>query len=234
MKKLAMTIMLVALAAALMPAAVEAGVRFARFAKNADKVDGFHAVGGGASVDRRSGKLVATNSQGTLPNDIIAKAPDSERLNGLSEDHFVHQCKAGAISVVAEVPAGVGGTWSEVDGYGGVLFVHRPGVPDHFCDQVLTNVRATRVSTGVYRVAALPGDDVVGVEPGCTPGEARTIAAIVTVRDERPLFATYSSFSCVGYSSALGHEVRIFDADGNPTDAAFTLAQLEAAIISTQ
>lgn len=52
-------------------------------AVNSDKVDGLHAVGAGASVTNRKGKLVATNgSTGRLPNNIIAKAPDSARLGG--------------------------------------------------------------------------------------------------------------------------------------------------------
>jgi hypothetical protein len=41
-------------------------------AENADKVDGKHAVGAGASIDARRGKLVATDrTTGRLPADII-------------------------------------------------------------------------------------------------------------------------------------------------------------------
>jgi hypothetical protein len=42
---------------------------------NADKVDGKHAVGAGASLNQRAGKLVATNSQGRLPDNIIKRVP---------------------------------------------------------------------------------------------------------------------------------------------------------------
>jgi len=49
---------------------------------NADKVDGKHAVGAGASSTARAGKLVATDRNGKLPNNIIAKAPDSARIGG--------------------------------------------------------------------------------------------------------------------------------------------------------
>lgn len=56
-------------------------------ALNADKVDGRHAVGAGASVQQRKGKLVATNpTTGRLPNGIVAKAPNSDRLGG-----YTHQ-----------------------------------------------------------------------------------------------------------------------------------------------
>ncbi len=50
---------------------------------NADMVDGRHAVGFGATVDNRRGRLVATNGvTGRLPNDIIAKAPNADKVDG--------------------------------------------------------------------------------------------------------------------------------------------------------
>lgn len=67
-------------------------------AQNADKVDGKHAVGAGASSQKRAGKLVATKSNGKLPNNIIAKAPaaksadmsaDSQKLDGIDSTGFV-------------------------------------------------------------------------------------------------------------------------------------------------
>lgn len=56
---------------------------------NADTVDGKHAVGASASVSDRRGKLVATNSNGLLPNNIIAKAPDANRLDGIDATGFL-------------------------------------------------------------------------------------------------------------------------------------------------
>jgi len=52
-------------------------------AVNADKVDGKDAVGAGASVANRKGNLVATDSTGHLPNDIIEVAPDAAKLGGM-------------------------------------------------------------------------------------------------------------------------------------------------------
>jgi hypothetical protein len=57
-------------------------------AVNAHKVDGKHAVGAAASTAQRAGKLVATNSAGRLPNNIITKAPDSARLGALPTSAF--------------------------------------------------------------------------------------------------------------------------------------------------
>ncbi len=59
-------------------------------AANADKVDGKHAVGAGASIANRKGKLVATNATtGRLPNNLIAKAPDADKLDGKNSTAFV-------------------------------------------------------------------------------------------------------------------------------------------------
>ncbi len=56
--------------------------------KNADKVDGKHAVAAKASVAKRSGKLVATDKAGYLPNDIVRKPADADRLDGLDSTAF--------------------------------------------------------------------------------------------------------------------------------------------------
>jgi hypothetical protein len=59
-------------------------------ALNADKVDGKSAVGAAASITQRAGKLVATNPQGYLPNNIIKTAPNSAQLGGLTSGDFLH------------------------------------------------------------------------------------------------------------------------------------------------
>jgi hypothetical protein len=62
-------------------------------AVNADKVDGKHAVKSDATVKNRKGKLVATSATtGRLPNNIIAKAPNADRLDGLDSTklHYVN------------------------------------------------------------------------------------------------------------------------------------------------
>lgn len=60
------------------------------YVANADKVDNKHAVGAGATVDSRKGKLVATSpTTGRLPNNIIARAPDADRLDGLDSSDLL-------------------------------------------------------------------------------------------------------------------------------------------------
>ena len=77
----------VALAAVVASAPALAGA-VVRYAQNADKVDGRHAVGSGASRAERAGKLVATGPDGRLPGDVIRTAPNSARLQGMSPDEL--------------------------------------------------------------------------------------------------------------------------------------------------
>jgi hypothetical protein len=66
------------------------GVQHALFAHNADKVDGKHAVGAGSTLEGRKGKLVATNrTTGRLPDNIIATAPDADKLDGKDSSEFL-------------------------------------------------------------------------------------------------------------------------------------------------
>ena len=80
----------VAVVAASVVAGSSAATAAAVYVANADKVDNKHAVGAGATVSERSGKLVATSSRtGRLPNDILAKAPNSGALDGLDSTDFL-------------------------------------------------------------------------------------------------------------------------------------------------
>jgi hypothetical protein len=58
---------------------------------NADTVDGRHAVGARASIAARAGRLVATNRAGYLPDDIIVKARDADRLDGIDSRAFARR-----------------------------------------------------------------------------------------------------------------------------------------------
>jgi hypothetical protein len=55
---------------------------------NADKVDGFDAVGCKAKPDVRGGKLVAVCPNGYLPSDLLKKAADADLLDGLDASAF--------------------------------------------------------------------------------------------------------------------------------------------------
>jgi hypothetical protein len=63
---------------------------FAAGSSPAGTVDGFHATQCSTTRIARAGKLVATcRSNGRLPNNIIAKAPDSSRLGGKLPSAYV-------------------------------------------------------------------------------------------------------------------------------------------------
>jgi hypothetical protein len=97
---------------------------------NADTVDGRHAVGPAALPAQRAGKLVATNAQGYLPADIVLKAQNADRLDGLVSTVFARAALLkGAAGAVNEpdnpvhwnqlkgVPAGIADgqvAWGEV------------------------------------------------------------------------------------------------------------------------
>lgn len=85
-----LTTMLVAFGTAAITAGGPAiAATIADYARNADKVDGKHAVGAGASIAARKGKLVATSgTTGRLPNNIVAKPPDADRLDGFNSGAF--------------------------------------------------------------------------------------------------------------------------------------------------
>ena len=74
----------------------------ARYAGNADKVDGRHAVAAATSIEDRKGKLVATNvTTGQLPNNIIAKALDANKLDGLDSTALTRKEQIRHVSVSA-------------------------------------------------------------------------------------------------------------------------------------
>jgi hypothetical protein len=85
------------------------------FAHNADKVDGKHAVGFGATKAARKGKLVATDPEtGFLPNNIVAKARDADKLDGQDSSAFY----AAGSTVVDS---------AQLDGLGPSAFVQKTG-----------------------------------------------------------------------------------------------------------
>jgi hypothetical protein len=117
----------VALIAAIGTAAIvtPTGAVAAAYVANADRVDHKHAVGAGASTASRAGKLVATNSSGRLPNNIIAKAPNAARLDGQT----LKQVRTQWLSVTAS----------------GTVYGASPGASD---------VTVTHPATGTYCVSS--------------------------------------------------------------------------------
>lgn len=74
MKRIPLATSLAVVAVVMTAAATGAGATMVYDAQNAHKVDGFHAVGAGATLAQKAGKLVAADANGRLP--------DSSKLGG--------------------------------------------------------------------------------------------------------------------------------------------------------
>ncbi|MGH2755273.1 MAG: hypothetical protein ACRDLB_12695 [Actinomycetota bacterium] len=191
----------------------------ADFARNADKVDGRHAVGARASLETRAKKLVATNKNGRLPNNIIRKAPaarDADRVGGFGPTAFVRGCQAGALRGQAQVPTTVGAEFERVSGFS-TIYGGPVDLDGNNCH--LDEARARRVATGTYDVR------LALVAWTCTePMPADIITALVSIQSAQPLVATYEP---VCDSNSVYVRVRIADLNGTFVDAPFSVALLD-------
>lgn len=72
---------------------------------NADRVDGKHAINSTGNKNQRKGKLMAFSASGYLPDNVIKKAVDADKLDGLDSTAFASlaalqalQSPAGAVN----------------------------------------------------------------------------------------------------------------------------------------
>lgn len=190
----------------------------ADYARDSGRVDGFHAVG--PNSEKRARKLVATDRDGHLPEAIVEHAKNARKLGGYDVERYVTTCERGSLAGYAQVASDIGTGWTEVPGYGTTFGqggpTPLPGEPAHeFC--FFNTPLARRVTTGTYEVA-------LSNESYCNESFVREPAAVVTVKDPRPLFATYEA-GCDEEQGITG-VVHVFDASGVPTDADFTISIL--------
>lgn len=211
------TFVIGAVAGALFGAAPAVAGSVVRFARNADKVDGFHAVGARQSAEDRAGKLVATNMNGRLPNDVIRTAPDAARLDGREPEEYARTCVAGGVTGLAFVDVGIGSDLQVVAGHNFVN-AHIPPVIEGANPQCQRgpDPRARRISAGLYEVS-------FGSTPGSGCDASTRVASVVTPKDPLRVLAATAQTVCKEDGS-LVEQVRISDLNGVPSDAAFTLA----------
>lgn len=161
---------------------------------DADTVDGKHAVGARTSPAKRAGKLVATDKKGRLPDDIIAKAPNADRLGGVSAGQYVTRGELDGRASSRLVAVGLMGST------GSLSDAHTSGP-----------VTGSRISTGLYSLQ-LPG-----LRPGCTGDQpVFTGAAFVGV------FVTVNSVQCSGGNVTIF--VALYLANGSFYDTDFYFA----------
>ena len=206
------------LAVALVTAVVTVGAPVAartvvQYASNSDKVDGRHAVGAGSTQTERARKLVATNKEGFLPNDIIRSAPNADALGGDPASRYVAKCEEGALAGSVSLPSGLGDAWTPVQGY--VLLHLAGGAPPgvDVCDQ--TQPQARRVAEGSYQM------QLTGEYGICTPDA--TVPVVLTPQSQTPVIAT-QSISCADGATVL--EVRTWTPQGEAVDAPVDVAIL--------
>lgn len=189
----------------------------ADYARNSDRVDGFHAVSGGSKA-QRAGKIVATDQNGLLPNGVIDRARDAKKLGGIGPNGYTKLCQDGSVEGQALIPADVGSEYTEVRGfsttYGGP--VEPSGNVCH-----VGEARARHVSTGVYRVDLA----TVAVEDCTEPIASDTLTAVVTPVDLAGIGITASYRPVCDNRVVL--EVMLRDATGAPQDAPFAVVLLD-------
>ncbi|HVF52377.1 MAG TPA: hypothetical protein VNC78_02095 [Actinomycetota bacterium] len=178
------------------------------FARNAGHVNGFRAVASSASDTRRAGKLVATDSEGWLPDFIVRQvehamttdsAADSANLGGIQADHYQRRCTVGTVFGYVLVPGNTPSSRTEVEGFscfGTTASVEHPAAGSYLVDMSFQTVQP------------------------CQAGQTK-IPAVVTVNDFRRLLATYETI-CGSSGRPLG-KVHISDTAGTPIDADFTV-----------
>ncbi len=206
-----------ALVGAITPAIAVTVVRYAR---NADRVDGFHAVAPSVARSERAGKVVATNRRGRFPNGVIRTAPNAAELGGRPPAAYEPTPCAANVAAHALVPANA----SSGDAVG-IAFVHEfagnddRGRPVFGCDE--RDVTVAHAATGTYEIDFGGAARCLG---GDTPAQMR---ASVTVKREagEPLVANTISV-CAG--EVMLERVRVVDVDGTPTDASFVITLLGA------
>lgn len=191
----------------------------ADYARDSNRVDGFHAVG--PKSDAFSRRLVATDRDGHLPEAIVEHAQNARKLGGFPVDRYVTTCERGSIGGYAQVPLDVGVEWTVVPGYGSTFAAGGPTPPPGepgYEQCTFSPPEARRLSSGTYEVA-LSNDAAY-----CNDSYFPVPAVVVTVNDPGPLFASYEG-RC-DEERGITELVRIFDPNGVPTDAAFTISIL--------
>ena len=206
----------VALLAISVPAVADGWVRRAR---NADKVDGLHAVRSTRSPEERAKKLVAANASGHLPNNIIRKAPDALRLGGYYADSYQRECQRGTTGGYADVDV-AGTDFIPVGGYVLTLQIGGPPPPPRqppFESCAVSSPEARRVSEGVYELR-LGSQGVCGGTPlSVTPKGGVPLMVSYEMSDDCPLDGVVAT-------------VRINDVNG-PADSRFTVSILEPLLL---
>jgi hypothetical protein len=123
---------------------------------NADEVDGKSAVSAKASAHKRAGKLVATDKAGHFPADVLPKALDADRLDGLDSTDLVRTSTGDFVRSVAASGSVQTGFWSAWGG-GAVSYVGDAVTLPSRLPAAISETRVTMLRLGEPRTAQCPG-----------------------------------------------------------------------------
>ena len=124
---------------------------------NADTVDGKHAVSATGKPGARKNRLVAFSAKGYLPDNVIRKARDADRLDGLDSTAFATLAALQGLTATLQSPAGA---VNEADNP--VHWNQLQGVPPTIADGVDEGRGyVSTVLPGTYTVPAQAGSWVI-------------------------------------------------------------------------
>lgn len=162
---------------------------------------------------------VVTASAPAVAKHVARYARNAGKLGGVQADEFARRCTSASLVGAALVPSDMSSDWGQVPG-----FVDVQRLPDN-C--VGSGVLARRVATGTYQVDVIPAIAGPALQD-CDPDTAQvpgpvtvTIGSPSVVAETVPLVAHYNVACDEERERVL--EMRIFDLDGIPRDAGFSV-----------
>lgn len=190
-------------------------------ARNADKVDGKHAVASSSSVAGAAGRLVALDGTGHLAAKFLPKV-NADRIDGIDSTDLLQKCSRGAIQGTASVDG------TQVPATAG---------PDNNADYTATGVSSGWVCTGgsvlvrrwygntVGRIEVLFDANYFGDQLGWA-GPGNNALPQVTSGQSGILATASGPVQCsyVPPPYVICFNVETTDLSGTPTDGPFTIS----------
>jgi hypothetical protein len=196
---------------------------------DAGTVDGIHATKYTKKKAKRKNKLVATNTAGLLPNNIIKKAPNANKLDGIDSSELAAISHTHAASEITGGGEGSGLNADQLDGKSSGDFVEKAGTGIML---VQGDVSQWTLNVGTGGLAATPGVDQTQYTSASTTGNA-SMFIIPTL----PLAANGKALRMVGvefcYDASTNHVIdvisyhRVSNSSGAPSPSNQVLDTME-------
>lgn len=182
------------------------------FARNAHRVDGFHAVGADTPRAKRSQKLVATNNKGVFPKSLLRNAKNSDRLGGLLPVFYEPTPCGADIAARGFVPATATTGSSVGTGFLHVMLTGNPR-PTYECQKKALSV--VHQGVGSYEIS-FKGLASCGFTP-----PSFQLQTLITPKDENHAPRIVSTRTTCGADNAMIEQIRTYDLAGRAIDTSF-------------